>query len=96
MAMKRVYRICLEDIPPEPRGLEVKVYDHLTPILRWHGREIIIVSDYEADLRGVLVCFYYMETESVDGRVIPILKKREAKVAEIEFLKSSSYYWRRE
>jgi len=95
--VKRLYRLHLKNIPSEPRGLEVKVYDNIVPILKWHGREVVIASDYEADLRGILVCFYVMEPENIDGDNVPVLKKREAQVINIERLHSSSlYYWRRD
>ena len=84
---QRVYRAYLVEIPENPKGIELRHFNNLLPILRWHGGELVFYAYYDVTPENLLPCFYMMEkTEEAT-----ILRKLEGKVGRISPLKTTSY-----
>jgi len=84
---QRVYRAYLMEIPENPKGIELRYFNNLLPLIRWHGEELIFYSNYDVIPENLLPCFYIAE-KMEEGT---ILRKLEAKVERISLLKSTSY-----
>jgi hypothetical protein len=84
---QRVYKAYVNGIPQSPRGIELRYYNNLLPILRWHGEEIIFYSSYDVIPENLLLCFYIAEKMEE----ATILKKVEARIEKLELLRTTSY-----
>ena len=84
---QRVYRAYLVEIPENPKGIELRHFNNLLPILRWCGGELVFYAYYDVIPENLLPCFYVAEkTEET-----MIFRKVEAKVERISLLKTTSY-----
>jgi len=84
---QRAYRAYLVEIPENPKGIELRHFNNLLPILRWCGGELVFYAYYDVTPGSLLPCFYVMEKTGE----CTVLRKLEAKIERISPLKTTSY-----